>query len=228
MMPIDTLTTVEEVTAAARSRLYRLLADGFLYPDRTFFAALKAGRYRDDVVESYRSLSYGAELEFDELVATGSYVDFQAQYLRIFEVGMGTPPCPLYGGLHRGGRKAVMEELTRFYNFFGLSLEQGAGELPDHVTTELEFMHFLAFKELSALCRDEDVTPYRRAQYDFLDRQLISWLPSLAARLEGLAPPPLFYTALSSVTNAFVRAEHSYIREMLGQMASAVLEGAEL
>lgn len=205
-MQIDGLTTAEEVTTAARSQLYRLLADGLAYPDRAFFADLQAGRYRDRVEETCQALSYDLEPAFDGLVASGTHIDFQAEYLRLFDVGMGVPPCPLYSGLYRGGRKAVMEELTRFYNFFGLSITQGAGELPDHLTTELEFMHFLVFKELAALHRGEDASPYRRAQADFLERQLVSWLPTLEARLQGLGPPP-FYVALVWLTNTVARAE---------------------
>ena len=221
-MRIDNLDTREEVAAAARSRLYRLLADGLVYPARSLFAALKAGRYRDDMQETWQALSRDPEPVFDGLVASGKYLDFQAEYLRLFEVGMGVPPCPLYSGIYRGGRKAVMEELTRFYNFFNLSIEQGAGELPDHLATELEFMHFLAFKELAALHRNVDAAPYRRAQADFLERQLASWLPALEARLGRLSPPP-FYVALVWLTNAFVQAEGTRLREIL---RPPVLEGA--
>ena len=224
-MRIETVSTGEEVTAAARSRLYRLLANGFFYPDRALFASLKGGRYRDEIEETCRALPYDLEAALDGLLAAGRYLDFQAEYLRLFEVGMGIPPCPLYGGLYRGGRKAVMEELTRFYNFFGLSVEQGAGELPDHLTTELEFMHFLTFKELAALDQDEDPGPYRRAQADFLERQLVSWLPAFEERLSRLSPPP-FYVALAWLTRAFAQADHAGLREAQSLVASAALEGA--
>lgn len=220
-MRVEGLTTAEQTEAAARSQLYRLLANGFAFPDRAFFAALGNGSYRREVEETAQALPYALNCTLDGLGASGQYVDFQAEYLRLFEVAMGLPPCPLYSGLYRGGRKAVMEELTRFYNFFGLSVEQGAGELPDHLTTELEFMHFLTFKELAALHGGEDPTPYRRAQGDFLERQLTSWLPKLEERLERLSPPP-FYAALASLTSALTHLEHAYVREL----TSAVLEGA--
>jgi DMSO reductase family type II enzyme chaperone len=206
-MVTATVSSVEEVLAAARSRLYRLLADGFLYPDSAFFKALKAGGYRDEMALAYGDL----DATLDGLVASGEYVEFQSEYLRIFEVGLGVPPCPLYSGIYRGGRKSVMEELTRFYNYFGLSVEQGAGELPDHISTELEFMHFLAFKELTAIAQQEDAAPYRRAQADFLQRQLVSWLPALQDRLAGLNPPP-FYTALACLANARAQADLDHLR----------------
>ncbi len=205
MISIESVATSEGTETAASSRLYRLLADSWLYPDRAFFDALKAGEVRDHAIETCQDLPYALEPAFDGLVASGDYLDFQAEYLRIFEAAMGVPPCPLYSGIHQGGRKAVMEELARFYSYFGLSIEHGAGELPDHVTTELEFMHFLAFKELAALDKGRDPSPYRRAQADFLERQLVCWLPTLEGRLQGLEPPP-FYSALVWLTNAVARA----------------------
>ncbi len=222
-MQIDALTTPEEETTAARSSLYRLLADGFVYPDEACFAAIKAGRYRDDAQQICDVLPYDLEPAYDGLVSSGSYTDFQAEYLRLFELGTGMAPCPLFSGLYRGGRKAVMEENVRFYNFFGLSIEQGGGELPDHITTELEFMHFLTFKELVALRQGEDATPCRRAQADFLERQLVSWLPALEERLQKLEPPA-FYVALVWLTNAVARAELDLFHQTLERTATIPLE----
>ncbi len=239
-MRIEALSR-EEVATAARSRLYRLLVQGFSYPDRGFFAALAGDVFRREVQEACQELPFALDLPLEGLTAEGDYIDFQADYLRVFEVGVGSPPCPLYSGLYRGGRKAVMEELTRFYNYFGLSLERGRGELPDHLTTELEFMHFLAFKELWALHHGQDPSPYRRAQVDFLERQLLPWLPQLQARVESLqaerspepstpsqvkgplrrgprgealALPP-FYRSLIAVSLAFVAADAAHLRSTL-------------
>ena len=223
-MQIETLVTAEEVATGARSRLYRLLADGFLYPDQDFFAALQAGQFRDEVIATCEPLGYDLAPAFDGLVASGPYLDFQSHYLRLFEVGLGVPPCPLYSGIYRGGRKAVMEELVRFYNYFGLSTEHGAGELPDHLATELEFLHFLAFKELAAVHRGQDPSSYRHAQHDFIERQLVSWLPELGARLGRLDPPP-FYAALTMLTSAFARADYAHLRHAVEDLV-AVEQGA--
>ncbi len=193
-----------EMIASVRCRLYRLLANGFAYPDRALFALAKSGGYRAQIEELLELLPYEISGGSNGLAATGGYVDFQAHYIRLFDVGMGMPPCPLYSGIYRGGRKAVMEELTRFYNFFGLSIERGAGELPDHITTELEFVHFLAFSELTALQHGRDASSCQRAQADFLERQLVSWLPALELRLAPLEPLP-FYLSLVRLANAVTR-----------------------
>ncbi len=116
-----------------------------------------------------------------------------------------------------------MEELVRFYSYFGLSIEHGSGELPDHLGTELEFMHFLTFKELAALQQQSDPAPYRRAQADFLERQLMSWLPLLEERLQGMEPPP-FYTALVWLTSAVAREHLASLGGSLDRNAAISLE----
>lgn len=222
-MQIESLNTPEEVTAAARSRLYRLLADGFVYPDRELFAVLLEGGYRDEVAETCRSLPYELETDLAGLLASGDYIEFQSQYLSLFEAAMGMPPCPLYSGLYRGGRKSVMEELTRFYNYFGLSIEHGGGELPDHITTEMEFMHYLTFKELAALHGGKDEMPYRRAQADFLERQLVSWLPALESRLHGIEPE-IFYMTVVQLATAFARTDLAALVQTVDRDVEAAVE----
>ncbi len=94
MMHIESLGTQAGIAAAAHSRLYRLLADGFLYPDRESFDEMKAGRFRDYVVETCHELPYALEPAFDGLVASGDYVNFQSEFLSLFEVGQGMAACP--------------------------------------------------------------------------------------------------------------------------------------
>jgi DMSO reductase family type II enzyme chaperone len=108
-----------------------------------------------------------------------------------------------------------MEEVTRFYNHFGLSLGGESRELPDHITTELEFMHFLTFQEVSALQRDKDRGPYLRAQRDFLQRHLGRWVPQVRvlAQKQGAAP---FFLGLVGLSEAFVLADLAYVASLVG------------
>ncbi len=65
----------------------------------------------------------------------------------------------------------TMEEAVRFYNHFGLSMADDPRELPDHLTTEVEFLHFRAFRAAEALTAGGDAGPYLRAERDFGLRQ---------------------------------------------------------
>src|SRR3990172_870421 len=105
----------------------------------------------------------------------------QQGYVSTFEVGIGRPYCPLYEGSHRSGRIKLMEDLVRFYEHFGLIARPG--DHPDHLSAELEFMHYLAFKEAAALAHVGPVPDLQRAQRDFLDRHLCKWLPRVRERL---------------------------------------------
>jgi DMSO reductase family type II enzyme chaperone len=86
----------------------------------------------------------------------------------------------------------TMEEVVRFYNHFGLTLSEKPRELPDHLTTQLEFLHFLAYREAEALERGDDPSSYQRAQRDFLGRHPGRWIPMLRAKLEAQEPMPFF------------------------------------
>jgi DMSO reductase family type II enzyme chaperone len=139
--------------------------------------------------------------------------DFQAEYNRLFEVGtMGGPPCPLFGGLYDRDRMRVMEELVRFYNYFGLGLAQR--QLPDHITVELEFMHYLTYKEAEAHQNGADQGSYQRAEKDFVERHLGKWVPVLHQKLAGCQPLP-FFADLVAWTEDFLGRDRQYLKSIL-------------
>ncbi len=188
---LDGLRTGDELAAAARSSLYRWLATAFSFPSPEMNEGFASRRFLDELSAAAAALPFPLpvddDLRGDEALARE---ELQQEYIRLFEVGPGRPPCPLYEGSHRSGRTKIMEELVRFYEHFGLRHE--AGDLPDHLCAELEFMHYLAFKEAAALHAGDDALPYRLAQRDFLARHLNLWLPRLRRRLEQLDPPRLY------------------------------------
>lgn len=185
------LRASDELAAAARSSLYRSLAAGFSFPTPDLSQAFACGRFLDELLAAAAALPFPLPAEDGPRADPNlAHEELQQEYIRLFEVGPGRPPCPLYEGSHRSGRMKIMEELVRFYAHFGLRAQ--AGDLPDHLCAELEFMHYLAFKEAAALHSGADSQPYRRAQRDFLQRHLNRWLPRLRFRLEQLDPPPVY------------------------------------
>jgi putative dimethyl sulfoxide reductase chaperone len=204
---------VETAAPLARSHLYRLLSDCFLFPEREFFEDVRSGDLEAELTEALDGLPYSIEpsgaFQGFAIDAETSYEEFQSGFIQHFEVGTAGPPCPLYGGIYQGGRNQVWEELIRFYNHFGLRLAPENRDLPDHVSTELEFMHYLCFRE--AVANDgAERGQLLTAQRDFLERHLARWLPLLdqRARKRGVAPT---YLAVVTLTAAFVAAEHAYL-----------------
>jgi DMSO reductase family type II enzyme chaperone len=191
---LEHLSTPEQEQAAARSRGYRILAAAFDYPEGEMGEAIRSGEIAQALREGLGAVdpALGADVAWDELCDAGNDDDLAVEFTRLFDVGTSGPPCPLYGGLYGGARMKVMEEAVRFYNHFGLHLDERQRELPDHLQTALEFLHYLAFRETEALVQGEDPGAYRRAQRDFLARHPGRWVPLLKERLEQHEPMPYF------------------------------------
>ena len=196
-----------ETAAAARSHVYGLLARAFDFPT----PSLASASLGDDLASAAAHLPFELPA-LGELGAAGAgrrdYPSLEHDYLRLFEVGAGTPFCPLYEGSHRAGRMKIMEELVRFYEHFGL--QAGAGDRPDHLCTELEFMHYLAFKQAAGGVAGAELT---LAQADFLGRRLCRWLPRLRDRAAAAAEPSLFYGALLDFAGEFCRRDLEWLKE---------------
>lgn len=217
MMELANLERAPEQAAAGRSRLYQLLALAFAFPDEDFYQAVRGGEFAAALTDACTALPYNVT---DALTAAlgvvpAAYTDFESEYIRLFDVGAAGPPCPLYGGVYAGDRMKVMEDATRFYNFFHLRLSPQMRELPDHVTTELEFLHYLTFREAEVRQQGVDPSPLLRAQRDFLARHLCKWLPRLRARLTKQTVSP-FLQALVDFATAYVERDRTYAAAAAG------------
>ena len=217
MMELGGLDGEFERTAASRSQLYALLAVAFGFPDEELHGAIREGVIARSIAELCAALPYGLSpaVTADLAAAADSYVEFESEYIRLFDVGAAGPPCPLYGGVYIGDRMKNMEEATRFYNFFELRLSPDVRELPDHITTELEFLHYLTFREAELRQRGGDVSSLLRAQRDFLERHLCRWVPRLRDRL-GKQNPAAFFKALVEFAVAFFEADRAWAAAAAG------------
>lgn len=217
MMELANLQTGAERTAAARSRLYQILAGAFAFPDQELFDAIRSGALAQVIADACAGLPYdlSGAISAELSIVTGDYTGFESEYIRLFDVGAAGPPCPLYGGVYGGDRMKVMEDATRFYNFFELRIAPEMRELPDHITTELEFLHYLTFREAEAHQRGLDPAPLLRATRDFLERHPCKWLPKMMAKLAKQETQP-FFPALAHFALAFFRADQAYARAAAG------------
>lgn len=199
---LETLTDLdgpEQEIAAARSRAYALFGEALAYPDTELREALVDGGLALPLRDCLTAISSDFADPPERWLALQDVGDAEAlaiEYTRLFDAGASGPPCPLYGGLYGGDRMAKMEEAVRFYNHFGLKLSDEQRELPDHISTQLEFMHFLAYREVEALQAEMDPGAYRRAQRDFIARNLGAWTPKLCERLEKENADAYFQTLI--------------------------------
>jgi DMSO reductase family type II enzyme chaperone len=207
----------EQQLAAARSRAYKVFAETFEYPDEAFCELIRNGALLESLRAVLSSIDPGlaGALDGEALRDPGGEDDLAVEYTRLFDVGTGGPPCPLYGGLYGGARMKTMEEAVRFYNYFGLSLSEEQRELPDHITTQLEFLHFLAYRETEALQAEGDADSFRRAQRDFIDRAPGKWVPKLQGRMQG-QKPMRFFTALVDALVRFLANDRARVVALVG------------
>jgi DMSO reductase family type II enzyme chaperone len=109
------------------------------------------------------------------------------EYSGLFEVGSSGPPVSIREDLHLDQPAGVREDIVRFYEFFGYGLEEQFAWSPDHLSVELEFMHFLCFMEVQSLeaknsGEESDAVSYQLAQSDFSERHLCNWVSELAEK----------------------------------------------
>ena len=203
--------SAEGAQAQARSRLYGLVGRAFAPPNDTLYEELAGGAWERQVAEALAALPFSLSLADLRLrpEKLGSSKDLQAEYVRLFEVGLtGGPPCSLFAGHHESDRLRVMEELVRFYGFFDLGLTPG--RMPDHITVELEFMQFLTFREAEAIEQGDDRESWLRAQRDFLERQLGRFLARLSEKVRVQKPLP-FFEGLVELGHGFAQEDYKYV-----------------
>lgn len=212
--PIEvTLNCGADLPAGARSYIYRLLTEAFAFPDATVARRLSSGAWLSDVTTIAANLPFELPLSFNQRSPLGDHAPdaatLEADYIRLFEVGAGKPFCPPYEGSHRNGRMKLMEDLVRFYEHFGLIAHPD--DLPDHICAELQFMHYLAFKQAAIASLSRPQNDIELAQRDFLDRHLCRWLPRLQGRLRAARQPSAFYSALASFAADFVQVDRRWL-----------------
>ncbi len=162
-----------------------------------------------------------AEISFDQQALCESGEDNDAlciEYTRLFDLGAKGhhPPCPLNSGVYMESRMHLMEELVRFYNFFGLTLsEQQEREFPDHLLNQMEFMHYLSYWEAKTLSTGDDVDSLRRGQRDFVGRHITRWIPLLGAKIFKAGGSP-FYREATAVLERFVLEDLRTLADQVG------------
>lgn len=164
----------------------------------------------DNPVE--RSTAYRALAEAFTYIGAkdGPFRISGTDYNDAFDPGINDKACSLREGAHiEDDASGLFEELMRFYSFFGLEREEGA-EMPDHLSVELEFMHFLTHLESQAADDPESLASLRLAQHDFIERHLARLVDAVGSKLDS---PSAGCMALVETCTAFVGAERARARE---------------
>lgn len=206
--------------ALARSCIYHNLSALFLYPEEENILSLNWEEAEEAVAllgnpdglkEAFRSI--GGSLK--------GVTDLQSEYIKIYghAVAGDCPPYETEYGGDQGGAAQIFQQsqtlsdIAGFYRAFGLDVSDVVRERVDHISVELEFMAFLAYKEAYALIADgeekekaERVEICREAQRMFLNDHLGRWVQDFTRRLEQKAQDGP-YSRLARLTGKFLACE---------------------
>ncbi|MCK6371699.1 MAG: molecular chaperone TorD family protein [Gammaproteobacteria bacterium] len=194
-------------TAPARCRAYALLSALTASPHDVEVPGIDVG--------AIERLPFATDLDAlcSEFAAAGS-ARLKAEYSALFEVGSAGPPAPIREDLFTGQKAGTREDIVRFYDFFGYRLVDRFAWAPDHLSVELEFMHYLCYHE----ARDSaERLSYQLGQLDFAERHPAKWTPGLAEAVARVAPGS-FYGRVIGAVRDFVAADLAW---QLGTVSAA-------
>lgn len=200
----------ERRAAAARSGVYAIFSRLFSYPSEALAQPILDGMFYDELRQAAADLPYPSSLTTQAYPSLPESADeLQACYCALFDPSAGKGAISLGEKDHaQVERSYLWEELMRFYEHFGLEYStERVKEAPDHLVTELDFLHYLAFLE-AGTAGDEGA--FARARSDFFERHLANWVPILADKLDRAAPGSP-YAGFGGMLRAFVEEEQSMI-----------------
>lgn len=201
-------------TARSRSQVYGFLSVGFGYPEAALLALLQqeGARLESNLARLGDGASLDAARRLRSVLEPLTLAEIEASHLRCFGHTI-SKECPPYEGeydqAHIFQKTQALADIAGFYRAFGLEPAAEAHERADHISVELEFMHFLCRKEAYALGRGhapERIAQSREAQATFLREHLGRWAPEFARRLCAKDDRGL-YGRLSELLDAYVRSE---------------------
>lgn len=194
--------------AVTRSFIYAFLCRALAYPTAEHRAALQ-----ERIVPALDQMDVANETAAARRVIPDQLDDMRAEHTAIFSITV-SPDCPDYESAYNSNdivqQTQQMADVGGFYRAHGLEPGGSQTERPDHITTELEFMSFLALKEAYAIetLGADEIDMTREAQSLFLRDHLGCWGPGLGGRIEaraGSASP--FYAATGGLLTNWLSAE---------------------
>jgi TorA maturation chaperone TorD len=218
-MVTQTTDRRKEVTASravARASLYQVLSQALAFPDDDAVAALVE-------IDLPQAKEAAALLPVDlspELAAFGDQLngtsasELKSLHRHVFTHVISTdcPPCEAFytaKGIFQ--ETSELADIAGFFKAFDLTLAES--ERVDHISVELEFMHFLTYKEAYARTHHdaEKARFCRDVQRKFFQDHLGRWSLHFARLLDQKADGG-YYSRLASLLEKFVSSETAFLR----------------
>jgi len=216
---------------ARRGVVYEALALGLGRPTEAYVATLGSGELTAGLREAVSWLGDDAaryEIAFDSLTRAGAAVfaagmdaahgALRVEHARLF-TGPGRSAVRCYASQYldantRADRvnTAAADFAAAAYRSEGVAPAEACGELPDHVTLELEFLYHLCRREEAAWEQGDaaEARRLRRVFDAFLRDHAASWLPEFARELRATGEGGL-YIALAELLETHLATEQGAV-----------------
>jgi len=149
---------------------------------------------------------------FDELpccIALGPELEsLIIDFTRLF-VGPFKLLAPPYGSVYLEDSRIMGESTVNVRNWYEKEgLDVVINDAPDHIAMELEFMYYLAVKQIQATRQEnlQDMQLYAEKQKSFLRSHLAGWIAEFAENVQKNAQTE-FYKNLARLTEIFVQKD---------------------
>jgi len=197
---------VVQARLGKEAEVYRLLADCFLRPgsglrQTVHELAHLVEELKPDLLDLVEAMAGFLGVE-------GPDQELALDHARLF-VGPFSLLAPPYGSVYLEQEGQVMGLTTaaarEFYLAEGLDVAENFNHPPDHITVELEFIHYLSARRAELLAQGDRTEAGRlgRLQQRFIDLQLRPWLGSFVDRV-GREAGTVFYSSLAKLTKALI------------------------
>lgn len=214
--------------AGWRAAAYRLLAALFLPPHPQRWQ--RVGDLVRDLGEAGDALAafpfYQAWQQLLRAIADAGAAELAAlpeEYVRLFQIsrdGLSLPYESCYVAADGQGPGWMPAVLARTYARAGLNVAPQAGESPDHVAVELEFMAYLCAREAAAWAEPapREALGLLAQERSFLRLHLGRWLGAFAAEVRARASVPL-YAEAAATAEALVQHDGDFLDALIHQVA---------
>lgn len=209
--------------AANRAALYRWFAMAFFSPptenDVIDMRNGKAQRFLSSLAGT-PGASLGIQT-MDAVLTSGTPAEVTsalgAAHAKLFYGVGGFETASPYRSVYSSDRGVLCQQATaemeRVLRQHRLRLEDTVCEPADHLSIQLEVMAQLALRYAEATQNDSDrQTRLQNEQADFLDKQLLSWLPAFSRRVAEVDDLG-FHAGLASALQAVLEQDHAYLLE---------------
>ena len=198
---------------SSRMTAFQILSDCFFLPDPGLSEKLEDLEFNmTTVCETAVPL---IQIMRNEFKACADLEPLKVDFAKLF-VGPYQLSAAPYGSVYLEGERKMMGNSTldarERYRDAGLDTAKTFKDAPDHISAELEFMHYLIYKEIEAFANSdiEMAIAFIQRQKSFLEDHLMAWVPEFAKSIIEHARTS-YYPNLARATEMFLKENYEIV-----------------